>query len=125
MGACSTIDPRSADIFRHAVSPDFVNVFRLDGTSFGEISLNEGATWPNGSFHMRDIFPDRPTMLGEIRRVLIRHQAAGDDINADNWTAALIVVTAVLTDGTERELTRAEGVRFRKNDHQTWEQVFI
>lgn len=116
------------DWLRHDVSPDFTKLIFIDGTETPEISLNEGATWAAGTTHLRDIPVDRGTHWGDVRSVVIRHQAAGADINADNWTLNTIVISAVLESGEVREMFRRTDTpiwQFRKNDRQIWQHDFV
>lgn len=116
------------DLLRPDVSPDFTKLIFMDGTETAEISLNEGATWVAGTTHVRDIPVDPGTLWGDVRSVVIRHQAAGGDINADNWTMNGIVISAVLEGGEVREMFRRSDTpiwQFRKNDHQIWQHDFV
>ncbi|MGH8522381.1 MAG: hypothetical protein ACREU9_13380, partial [Gammaproteobacteria bacterium] len=65
---------------------------------------------------------------GDVRSVIVKHRAAGHDINADNWTMNTIVISAVLEGGDVREMFRQTGTpvwQFRKNDHQSWQHDFV
>lgn len=115
------------DWLRHDVSADFAIVTLLDG-SVVEVSLNEGAEWRAGSTHERDVAMPAGTVWGDVRTVAIRHQAAGDDVNADNWTMNTIVISAILDTGEVREMFRHSATpiwQFRKNEQQVWQHDFV
>lgn len=113
--------------FRDHVSADVASVTLSSGTTF-EISLNEGTEWPARTTHSRDIPVDPGTSWGEVRAVSIRHNAAGPDFAADNWTMNSIVISSVSTTGDVQEQFRQNGSpvwQFRKNDNQVWQHDFF
>lgn len=115
------------DIFRHDVSADFARVTLHDGTFF-EVSLNEGTEWSQHTTHVRDVPVASGNMWGDVASVLIRHQAAGNDWNADNWTMNAIVIASVSTLSvvTDQFSQTATPIwQFRKNDHQIWQHDFL
>jgi hypothetical protein len=115
------------DWLRPDVSADFAKVTLLSGAEF-EVSLNEGAEWRTGTGHERDVPVPPGTAWGDVRSVSIRHQAAGHDVNADNWTMNTIVISAVFESGEVREMFRRSAApvwQFRKNDHQIWQHDFV
>src|SRR6185503_768505 len=82
------------DWLRHDVSADFARVTLRDGTYF-EVSLNRGAEWSAHTTHVRDVPVAPGTMWGDVRSIRLQHNAAGSDVNADNWTMAAIVISSV------------------------------
>jgi hypothetical protein len=113
------------DILRHDVSADFARVTLSSGTFF-EVSLNEGTEWPAHTTHVRDVPVGAGTTWGDVASVRIRHNAAGGDINADNWTMNAIVIASVsgTTARDEFSQTGTPVWQFRKNDHQIWQHDF-
>jgi len=114
------------DILRHDVSADFARVTLHDGTFF-ETSLNAGTEWHAHTTHVRDVPVAAGTTWGDVASVLIRHQAAGGDVNADNWTMNGIVIASVSTLGVVTDQfshTDNPIWQFRKNDHQIWQHDF-
>jgi hypothetical protein len=115
------------DWLRHDVSADFARVTLRSGRFF-EVSLNEGATWVAHTTHVRDVPVDPGTMWGDVASVRLRHFAAGNDWNADNWTMNAIAIASVSGTGDVREEFRQGGTpvwQFRKNDHQIWQHDFL
>lgn len=115
------------DFFRHDVSADVARVTLSSGTAF-EVSLNEGTEWRARTTHVRDVPVDPGTTWGDVRSVSIKHSAAGDDINADNWTMNSIVISSVSTVGDVRDQFSQSDTpvwQFRKNDHQIWQHDFV
>jgi hypothetical protein len=114
------------DLLRHDVSADFARV-TLSSGAFFEVSLNEGAEWPAHTTHVRDVPVGAGTMWGDVASVRIQHNAAGGDINADNWTMNAIVISSVSSTGAVRDQLNQAGTplwQFRKNDHQIWQHDF-
>ena len=110
------------DAFRPQVSEAFAFVRLSDGSSV-EVGLNEGTTWNAYTTHRRDI--DLRSLWENVRSVGIRHEAAGNDWNADNWTMNEVVIASVSASGRETERYRERGApvwQFRKNDNQVWER---
>lgn len=115
------------DILRHDVSADFARVTLNDGTVF-EVSLNAGAEWPAHTTNTRDVPVAAGTMWGDVRSVRIQHNAAGGDVNADNWTMDRIVISSVSSAGDVRGQLDVSGSpvwQFRKNDNQIWQHDFV
>lgn len=114
------------DWLRHDVSQDFIFV-RLRTLGVVEISLNEGRAWNSFSTHTRSIELPPGALWSDVEALGIRHVAAGNDWNADNWTMNRIVISSVSTGGATREhlvLERNPIWQFQKNANQTWEHVF-
>jgi hypothetical protein len=114
------------DWLRHDVSQDFIFV-RLRTLGLIEISLNEGSTWNAFSTHTRSIELPPGVLWSDVEVLGIRHVAAGNDWNADNWTMNRIVIASISTDGSRRErllLERDPIQQFQKNADQTWEHIF-
>lgn len=115
------------DWLRHNVSDDRARVILSDGTVI-DASMNEGAEWPRFTTHTRSVTVPAGTMWGQVSSVQIEHHAAGDDINADNWTMTQIVISSVSDLGVTQERFRLPfdpPRQFRKNDHQLWQHDFI
>jgi hypothetical protein len=114
------------DALRTDVSEAFVFVRLRDG-ELVEVGLNEGTTWSARSTHRRDIEIAPGATWSDVRAVGIRHVAAGNDWNADNWTMAEVMIASVSDGGRESVRYREAGApvwQFRRNDHQVWEHVF-
>ena len=114
------------DWLRHDVSQDFAFV-RLSGGGLIEVSLNEGTTWNAHTTHERTINLPAGTMWGDVFSVGIRHMAAGNDWNADNWTMNQIIISSVSNTNEikQRFINTGNPVfQFRKNDNQIWEHDF-
>jgi hypothetical protein len=114
------------DWLRGDVSQDFLFV-RLRASSTVEISLNENTTWNAFTTHSRVINLPLGTVWGDVLEVGIRHLAAGNDWNADNWTMDRIVISSIATTGEVMERFNATGSpihQFQKNANQTWEHSF-
>lgn len=115
------------DILRHDVSADFARVILSDRTVF-EVSLNEGAEWPAHTTHVRDIPVSPGTTWGDVASVQIQHNAAGGDVNADNWIMNAIVISSISDASVVTEQFRSPVApvwQFRKNDHQIWQHDFF
>lgn len=113
------------DLLRPEVSEAFVFV-RLDDGSDIEVDLNEGTTWSAYTTHRRDVAIPFPAEWSDVSSVGIRHEAAGNDWNADNWTMNEVVIAFVSESGRETERYRESGTpiwQFRKNDNQIWEHA--
>ena len=114
------------DLLRGDVSKDFAFV-RLSGGGFVEVSLNEGSTWNAHTTHERIVHLPTGTTWSDVLSVGIRHVAAGNDWNADNWTMNQIIISTVSDTSEVRQRfidTRNYVWQFRKNDHQIWEHNF-
>jgi hypothetical protein len=114
------------DWIRHDVSQDFLFV-RLRSSATVEISLNENTTWNAFTTHSRRIDLPLGTVWGDVLAVGIRHIAAGNDWNADNWTMDRIVISSITPTGGVMERFNTTGTpihQFQKNANQIWEHSF-
>ncbi len=114
------------DWLRHDVSQDFLFV-RLRSSATVEISLNENTTWNAFSTHSRRIDLPLGTVWGDVLAVGIRHVAAGNDWNADNWTMDRIVISSITPTDVVMERFNTTGTpihQFQKNANQIWEHSF-
>lgn len=114
------------DALRTDVSEDFVFVRLRDG-GFVEVELNEGTTWRAHTTHDRTFELPSLATWDDVSSVGIRHVAAGNDWNADNWTMAEVVIASLSERGGATERYREAGApvwQFRKNDNQVWEHAF-
>ncbi len=114
------------DWLRPQVSEDFLFV-RLRSGDEVEIGLNQGETWHAHTQHQRRIELPDDLIWSDINAVGIRHVAAGNDWNADNWGMDKIVISSIDDTGTTTQRLLLEGnpiYYFQKNSNNIWEHFF-